>query len=185
MTITDPYAGIETDEERQVVYQNLLKQYERDSAEYQKTEFERQKSIREFFTKDSESYRNVQLHEDKEFNKYVSMFAAGSFGVSFAFMNNIVPFNEAAHRHVLIAAWALLAAALVISVLIHRISAVIHGKYYEAINNNIRRGYEGKPPLGYKRWYSLWVMAALYWLDFIAFLGGMACLIAFVFLNAK
>jgi hypothetical protein len=178
MASEDIYADVDTDEERQEIYQNLLKQYDKDV-------YDRRKSIRESYTRDLEHYRGVQLHEDKQFYKYTAMFAAGSFGVSFAFINNVVPFGEAVHKYVLITAWACLAAALVINIAIHRISAVIHGKYYDAVCGNIQRAYDGKPALEYKRWYTGWVMELLYWLDFASFLGGMACLIAFVVLNVK
>ena len=183
MADTDPYAGIETEEERQAVYKKLLAQYEQDEAAYRKAEYARQKEIYGIFAGDLERCRQVQLHEDKQFYKYIAMFAAGSFGVSFAFINDIVPFRQAVHKPVLVAAWAALAATLVLNVAIHRISAIIHGKYYDAVSGNIRRGYYGTPLKPYKKWYAGWVMSVLYWLYFISFLGGMTCLIAFVFLN--
>jgi hypothetical protein len=183
MADVDPYVGVETEEERQAVYKKLLAQYEREKVEYEQAEYKRQKEIYNLFAGDLERYRQVQLHEDEQFCKYASMFAAGAFGVSFAFINNIVPFQGAMHKHILVAAWAALAVTLLINVAIHLVSSVIHGRYYEAISDNIQRGYDGKPQLPYKRWYSKWVMAVLYRLGFISFLGGMVCLIIFVFLN--
>jgi hypothetical protein len=183
MTDTDPYAGVETEEERQAIYKSLLARYEQEETEYKQAEFARQKGIHDRFAGDLERCRQVQLHEDKQFCKYIAMFAAGAFGVSFAFINDIVPFQGAVYRYILVAAWACFAAALVLNVVIHLISSAIHGSYYDAVSDNIQRGYDGKPLRPYKRWYTGWVTAVLYWLDFISFLGGMACLIAFVFLN--
>jgi hypothetical protein len=183
MADIDPYAGIETEEERQAVYKKLLARYEQEETEYNQAEYARQKEIYGLFSGDLERCRQVQLHEDEQFCKYIAMFAAGSFGVSFAFMNNILPFKDASHKPVLVAAWACLAATLVINVAIHLISSVIHSRYYDAVSGNIQRGYDGKPLRPYKKWYSGWVMSVLYWLDFSSFLGGMACLVAFVFLN--
>jgi hypothetical protein len=183
MTDIDPYSGTETEEERQAVYQKLLKQYEQEKTEYQKAEDARQKDIYGLFAGDLERCRQVQLHEDKQFYKYIALFAGGSFGVSFAFIGNIVPFQGAVYKPVLVAAWASLAMTLVINAAIHLVSSVIHGRYYDAVSDNIQRGYDGKPLRPYKRWYTSWVMAVLYGLDFIGFLGGITCLIAFVFLN--
>jgi hypothetical protein len=183
MADTDPYAGAVTEEERQAVYKGLMERYEQEEAEYQRAEYARQKEIYGIFAGDLERCRQVQLREDKQFYKYTAMFAAGSFGVSFAFINDIVPFREAAYKPVLVAAWAALAATLVLNVAIHLVSSIIHGRYYDAVSDNIQRGYDGKPLMPYKKWYTGWVMAVLYGLDFIGFLGGMACLIAFVFLN--
>jgi hypothetical protein len=183
MPDTDPYAGIETEEERQTVYKSLLARYEQEEAEYRQAEYTRQKEIYGLFAGDLERCRQIQLHEDRQFYKYTAMFAAGSFGVSFAFINDIVPFQAALYKHVLVAAWACLAATLIINVAIHLISSAIHGRYYDTVSDNIQRGYDGKPLRPYKKWYTGWVMAVLYWLDFIGFLGGMICLITFVFLN--
>jgi hypothetical protein len=183
MTDTDPYAGIETDEERQAVYERLLEQYQKDEAEYQRAEYARQKEVRDSLADDWNHYREVQLKEDSQFCKYTSMFAAGSFGVSFAFIDKIVPFQTAVHKNVLVAAWALLAATLIVGVAIHFASGIIHGKYCDMVSENVQRGYEGKPPLPYKRWYTRWITAVLYAADFISFIGGMTCLVLFVFLN--
>jgi ABC-type Fe3+-siderophore transport system permease subunit len=174
---------METEEERQAAYHSLTERYKQEEADYQKAEYARQKEIYGLFAKDLERCRQVQLHEDKQFYKYIAMFAAGAFGVSFAFINDIVPFPGAVHKLVLITAWACLAAALVINVAIHLISSIIHGSYYDMVSDNIQRGYDGKPLRPYKKWYTGWVMAVLYWLDFVSFLGGMVCLVAFVFLN--
>jgi hypothetical protein len=190
MADIDPYVGIETDEERQAVYERLLEQYQKEEAEYQRAQAKRaqvesvrQKEVYNLFKYDWDHYRKVQLHEDDQFNRYIAMFAAGAFGVSFAFINDIVPFKTAAHKDILVTAWACFAATLLVNVVLHRISSAIHKKYCNMISENIQRSYDGEPPLPYKRWYTGWVMAVLYWLDAICFMGGMTCLIVFVFLN--
>jgi hypothetical protein len=176
MSDVDPYAGVETEKEQQTIYQGLLKQYEQ-------AEYARKREIHDSFGKDWQHYRDVQLKEDEQFYKYIAMFAAGAFGVSFAFIDQIVPFRTALHKPVIAAGWACLALALVINVLIHLVSARIHGWYTDRISENIQRAYDGNPQLGYKRWYGKWLMKALYILNFMGFLGGMACLVAFIFLN--
>jgi hypothetical protein len=176
--VCDPYEGLETYEERQAVYQELLEKHKEEKAECS-----RQQGIYDSFSKDWEHYRKIELRENREFYKYVSMFAAGSFGVSFAFIDTIIPLQAADYKLVLAGGWACFAAALVFSLIIHLVSSFIHGKYCDVINENTQRAYEGKSLLGYKEWYTTWVISALYVLDFICFLGGMACLVGFVFLN--
>jgi hypothetical protein len=183
MADIDPYAGAQTDEERQVIYQELLEQYNKEAAEYEKTEHERKKEIHNTLMGEWHHYRKTQLRENRAFYRHVAMFAAGSFGVSFAFINNIVPFAAALHKPVLITGWALFAVTLIIDAAIHLISGFIHGSYCDIVSDNVQRGYDGKPYRPVKRWYSGWVMGALYILDFTAFIGGLICLIGFVMLN--
>jgi hypothetical protein len=183
MADINPYEGLETEEEKQAMYRKLLDQYEKDDADYRKAEYARQKGIYDLFADDLKRYRQVQLFEDKQFCKYIAMFAAGAFGVSFAFINDIVPFQGALHKGILLAAWACFAGALVITVAIHLVSSAIHGAYYDTISDNVQRGYDGEPYRQCRKWYSGWVMTTLYWLDFACFLGGMACLVIFVVLN--
>jgi hypothetical protein len=186
MADADPYAGAETEEERQIIYQRLLKEYEREEAEteHKQAVYLRDKEIYDSLSKEWQGYRDVQLAENAKFNQYIAMFAAGSFGVSFAFIDKIVPFQSAANKPVLIAAWGLFAITLVLNVLIHLVSSFIHGKYCDIVAENVDRGYEGKPYKPVRRWYSGWVMSALYVIAFLGFLGGMACLVTFVLLNA-
>jgi hypothetical protein len=186
----DPYAGLETDEERQAVYERLLAQHRKDEAEYQKglaeyeqAEYARKKTVYDALAGDLNRYHGIQLDEDRQFCKYLSMFAAGSFGVSFAFIDRLIPFPTAEYKGVLVAAWACLAAALILGVAIHFASGLIHSKYCDMVRDNIQRGYEGKPPLPYKRWYTRWITATLYAADFVSFIGGMTCLVIFVLLN--
>jgi hypothetical protein len=168
----DPYAGTTTDEERRAVYQELLK-----------ADYERKEKIRTTFMAEWDRHRSVQLRENKAFYKHTALFAAGSFGVSFAYINNIVPFIGALHKPVLVTGWAFFAMVLILDGAIHLVSASIHGAYCLTINKNIQRGIDGEPLLPIKRWYSVWVMKALYVSTFFAFIGGMICLIGFVILN--
>jgi hypothetical protein len=176
MPETNPYEGADTDEQRYTVYRQLLDRY--DQAEY-----ERKAQIHEGWMKLWDKNRDIQLHEDREFYKYTGMFAAGSFGVSFAFINGMIPFQTALHKPVLAAGWACLAAALIVNVAIHLISAFIHGSYCRRIAANIEREYERKPPLPVNRRESDLAIDILYVLNFVGFIGGIVCLVAFVFLN--
>jgi len=62
--INDPYAGAETDEERQAIYQNLLVQHEQITREY-----EHKKKIYDDFSSMWDLQRSIQLEADARFIK--------------------------------------------------------------------------------------------------------------------
>jgi hypothetical protein len=175
-TSAGPYTETRTEEEQQTVYQQLL-------AQYEKTERKRKEKIRKDWAEDWNQYREIQLRENKAFYQHVAMFAAGSFGISFAFINNLVTFETAEYKNVLVLGWALFALVLIIDAAIHLTSGFIHGAYCDIISENIQCGYEGKPYKSFDRWYSGWVMTTLYVLNFVTFIGGIICLVMFVYLN--
>jgi hypothetical protein len=57
-----------------------------------------------------------QGQEDDKIDKWMMALASGSFGLSFAFINQIVPVNRAAHTALLIAAWSCFLAVLVLEI---------------------------------------------------------------------
>ena len=175
----DPYAGIETEEERQAVYQALLDKYRQEESEYAR----KRDDVYEALIKDWSEYREVQIAQDSLFNKYITTITAGLFGVSFAFIDKLVPFQAADYRAVMVCGWALFAVTLVTAIVCHLVSSFIHSRYCEDIAEDIQRGYEGKPYIQRKRWYYRWALNVLYITSFLGFLGGIVCLILFVTLN--
>jgi len=176
---TDPYEGIETEGERQAVYQALLDKYRQEESDYVR----KKDSVYEPLIKDWSEYREVQITQDSLFNKYIITITAGLFGVSFAFIDKLVPFQTANYRAVMVCGWALFAATLVVAIVCHLVSSFIHGKYCQDVAEDIQRGYKGEPYIQRKRWYYRWVLNALYVVSFLGFLGGIVCLILFVLLN--
>lgn len=128
-------------------------------------------------------YRAVQLEQDTIFLKSVSALSAGAFGVSFAFINMLIPFHSAGYKPVLIAGWILFAAAIGLALLCHLASSFIHEQHCDDIKENIEEGYAGKPYTVRKRRYYGRLITALELSAFTVFLGGMGCLIFFVLLN--
>jgi hypothetical protein len=61
---------------------------------------------------DWDSYRGVQLDQDAKFLKTVCAMSAGAFGLSFAFVDGLIPFRHAAHKFFLVSGWALFAATI-------------------------------------------------------------------------
>jgi hypothetical protein len=186
-TAHDPYEGIETEEERQAVYRKLLSKYEEESglyAEAVKEAARRKEQIREQLRGDLKGYRKIQLEDDDRFSKNIVTLAAGAFGVSFAFIDRIIPFHASGYKFVLAASWASFALTLVFSILIHLVSSFIHGAYYDDVERAIVSLDNDKPLVLKKHWYSRWVMDVFYILAFIGFLSGISCLVLFVFLNS-
>lgn len=173
----DPYNGLETEEEKAYKYQQLLEAYQKETDAYKR-------QVYEDGQKKWEAYRKVQLEQDGAFDRNIITIAAGSFGVSFAFISSIVKLENAVFFPVLCTAWALFAACIVISLLGFMVSSLIHGKYCDEARENVKRGYAGEPYIEKRHWYSGWVTRLCNWLAFFSFTGGAACLITFVLLNA-
>jgi len=174
----DPYAGTGYYEERQAIYEGILTQYERDLREH-----ERKRKIYDDFSSAWDSQREIQLEADARFHKNILAIASGSFGVSFAFINQIVPLSGAVHIAVLVLSWLFFGLSIVCAVLEPRVGSVIQDKLLDDIEKNIELGYEGKP---YKKTNKRLLMLptrVLSWLSFIFFVIGVICLLYFVYLN--
>jgi len=173
----DPYAGAETEEERQAIYEGLLIQHEKDVQEY-----EYKRKVYDDFSAAWDAQRQIQLEADARFHKNILAMAAGSFGVSFAFINQIIPLAGAAHTAVLVLSWLFFGLSIVCAVLEPRIGSVIQDRLLDDIEKNIELGYEGRPYKERNKWL-MFPTRALSWLSFILFAGGVLCLLCFVYLN--
>ncbi|MCL2381302.1 MAG: hypothetical protein FWC64_06875 [Treponema sp.] len=174
----DPYAGAETEEDRQMIYQGLLAQHEQTARDY-----ERKKEIYNGFSKIWDEQRSVQLDADRRFHKNMLTIAAGSFGVSFAFINQIVPLATAHYTGILIAAWVLFGLSIIFAVLEPRIASVIQDMLLDDIEKAIESEYEGKLYRGKNRKLVMLPTRILSWLAFILFTAGVVCLLYFVHTN--
>jgi hypothetical protein len=142
----DPYAGAKTDKERQAIYEALLARHEKDLQEH-----ERKRKIYDDFSPAWDAQRSIQFETDARFHKNILAIAAGSFGISFAFINQIVPLNSAVHTTVLVLSWLFFGLSIVCSVLEPRVGSLIQDKLLDDIEKNIELGYEGKPYKGTKK----------------------------------
>ena len=174
----DPYAGIETDEERQAIYEGILTQYERDLREH-----ERKRKIYDDFSSAWDTQREIQLESDARFHKNILAIASGSFGISFAFINQIVPLSSAVHIAVLVLSWLFFGLSIVCAVLEPRVSSIIQDKLLDDIEKNIELGYEGKQYKKTNKRLLMFPTRALSWLSFILFVMGVSCLLYFVYRN--
>ena len=176
--IHDPYAGVETDEAREAIYQNLLAQHETEVREY-----ERRKKVYDDFSTVWDMQRNIQIEIETRFHKNILTLAAGSFGVSFAFINQIVPLKEASQTNILVIAWLFLGLSIIFAILESRIGSLIQDKLLNDIEENIEIGYEGKPYKEVNRWLLVLPTRILNWMAFGFFAMGVLCLLYFVYIN--
>jgi len=176
--IQDPYAGVKTKKERQAVYRRLLLRYENDVQEH-----ERKRTIYDDLITAWDKQRKIQLEADSRFHKNVLAMAAGSFGVSFAFINQIVPLENAVHPAVLVLSWLFFGLSIVFAILEPRIGSVIQDKILDDIEKNMELGYEGRPYKESTKWLLILPTRVLNWLSFSLFTMGVICLLFFVYLN--
>lgn len=174
----NPYAGAKTEKERQAIYQGLFLRHENAVREH-----ERKRKIYDDFITAWDKQREIQIEADNRFHKSILTIAAGSFGVSFAFINQIVHLDSAVHSAVLVLSWLFLGLSIVFAVLEPRICSVIQDKLLNDIEKNIELGYEGKPYKETRKFLLMLPTRALNWLAFILFAMGVLCLIYFVYLN--
>ena len=167
----DPYAGAETDEERDAIYQGLLAQYER------------KKKVYDDFSTVWDMQRNIQIEIEGRFHKNILTLAAGSFGVSFAFINQIVPLAGASQASFLIIAWLFLGLSIIFAILESRIGSLIQDKLLDDIEKNIEIGYEGKSYKAANRWLVMLPTRIMNWIAFVFFGMGVLCLLYFVYIN--
>jgi hypothetical protein len=176
MKTVDPYAGLETEEERAQKYAQL-------NWEYEKTRHEWEKRVYDEGMKRWEASRKVQLEQDASFDKNLIALAAGSFGVSFAFIDRVVPLKEAVQTWVLGLSWALFGLTLVIALLGFRLSSRLHKSEAADEAENVKRTYAGEPNIERDHRHGYKVLPFFNWISFLTFVGGVTCLVSFVFLN--
>jgi hypothetical protein len=164
---TDPYAGLKTEEEKQAKYAELLANYEQELAEYQQKEYERKRKIYDGHMAVWNDQHKVFRSDEKIFHKNVAAFSAGSFGVSFAFINQIVPLAEAVRTDILVLSWIFFGLALILDLFDHLFGMVVHARMLSDINKDIRAEYDGKPTPKRRYRYSGRLARLITWLLFI------------------
>jgi hypothetical protein len=117
---------------------------------------------------------------DAKFDNGLFTIAAGSFGVSFAFMDKIVPMQTAGYKPVLVAAWGLFAACLIVIILGHLLSAEAYRKLRDKVAQDMIRKYKGDLIETHN---TLDLVSPCNYIAFIFFIGGVVCLLWFVLLN--
>jgi hypothetical protein len=186
MTISSqksPYDGLDTEEKRQAKYKELQAAYAQQVAEYKITLKDYKKEAANRLDADYKSARAVQLEQDASFDRSLIALSGGAFGISFAFINQIVPLATASNHAILFTAWILFAVCLVLALIGFRISSAIHWAQAVESRKAIDELDHNKIPTEHKHWYGTWLTKLQNWLSLVSFIGGVGCLITFVTLN--
>jgi hypothetical protein len=186
----DPYAGIESEEEQQRIYRELQAKYEKDMEDYQKDEVRYAKELAEYQERARKSCleawrdgRQMQIAQNAAFDKNVILLAGGSFGVSFAFIDKIVPLAQAVLTPLLITSWAAFGLCLIISLFGFLVSAIVHAIQCHDAVEDMKLADKGLSIPEKQHWYGCWLTRLCNWAALAAFTGGVGCLIGFVYLN--
>jgi len=152
-------------------------------SDYQQqvSSYERQRKIYDDNMRLWESYDNTSAAMDARFDKALFTVAAGSFGISFAFIDKFVAVAEALYPKLLIGSWACFAVCLISMVVGHLISARIYGKQRDGVARNMYLQFKGEQPFEEETLKDM--VSPCNYIALIAYVGGIACLLLFVLLN--
>jgi hypothetical protein len=124
-----------------------------------------------------------QWDQDAKSDKWILTLASGSFGLSFIFIDKIVPLSSSSYRALLLAAWACFAAVLVLELAGFAISSFIHSSMANEERKNISLKYLGKTPEYKDRTIFFNGVAICGYISMLSFVGGVICLLLFIARN--
>lgn len=139
--------------------------------------------LHEASTKYIDMLNQRQADEDDKISKWLMTFSAGSFGLSFAFIDNIVPIKQAHEIPFLIAAWSCFLSVLVFCLIASFISSFIHSVMADEERKNLPLVYNGLEPEYKKRSIFFGTVAVFGYISILSFIGGAVCLILFIAKN--
>jgi hypothetical protein len=148
--------------------------------EYQKELYERQKKIYDDQMSLWDTFHKTASDMDARFDKALFTIAAGSFGLSFAFIDKIVKLASAQLTWVLVASWVFFAGCLIVIVLGHLLSAEAYRRQRDNVARNMALRFEGKPA---ENIITRDAVSPCNYTALFAYIGGIICLLSFVLLN--
>jgi len=128
-----------------------------------------------------ETYDKTCSEMDARFDKALFTVAAGSFGISFAFIDKFVPAPaKAVWPPLLVISWAFFALCLIVMVIGHLISAESWRKQRDQVAKDMFLQFDGKPVENEptKDRVSPCNSIAL-----VSYIGGIVCLLWFILIN--
>jgi hypothetical protein len=130
-----------------------------------------------------ETLTRRQYDEDAKAEKWIMTLASGSFGLSFAFIGQVVKLENAQCLGFLIAAWSCFLAVLVIGLIGFSVSSFAHSVLAEEEAKNLAVKYQGKEPEYKSRSLFFGANAVLGYASILAFISGSVWLILFIAKN--
>jgi len=152
-------------------------------SDYQQqvSSYERKRKIYDDNMRLWESYNSTCADMDARFDKALFTIAAGSFGISFAFIDKFVVIAEAVYSKLLIGSWSCFAVCLISMVIGHLISARSYGKQRDMVARSMYLQFEDKQPVEEETLTDM--VSPCNYIALISYIGGIACLLLFVLLN--
>jgi len=149
-------------------------QYQKDVHEYKRRIYDDNMRL-------WESYDRTCTSMDARFDKALFGIAAGSFGISFAFIDKfVVDITHAVYPPLLIASWACFAGCLIVMVVGHLLSAESYRRQRDEVARNMVLQFDGKPtenkPLRD-------MVSPCNYIALASYVGGIVCLLLFVLFN--
>lgn len=124
------------------------------------------------------------MNECNDFSdKWLMTLAAGSFGLSFAFIEKVVPLADAVSKPLLIAAWSCFAIVLALEIIASDVADFRHFFAIVKENKDVLLRYEGKEPEQKKQNPFIDINRVIGYFVVFAFIGGLVCLMLFVARN--
>jgi hypothetical protein len=148
--------------------------------EYQKETYERQRKIYDDQMRLWETFNQTSSEMDARFDKALFTIAAGSFGLSFAFIDKIVTLSSAEYLPVLIASWACFSVCLIVMVLGHLLSAETYRRQRDEVAESMILQFKGKPT---ENKVTRDFVSPCNYTALFMYIGGIVCLLLFVLLN--
>jgi hypothetical protein len=125
----------------------------------------------------------TQQRTDSFADKWLLTLAAGSFGLSFVFIDRLVPLESAVDKPLLIAAWSCFAAVLILELVGFAVSSLRFTLMVDEADRGLALKYEGKDPEYKRRSIFFDLNRVLMFTVLFIFLGGLVCLLFFVARN--
>ena len=148
--------------------------------QYQKEEHEHKRRIYDDNMRLWESFDRTCTSIDARFDKALFTIAAGSFGISFAFIDKFVAVAQAVYSPLLIASWACFSGCLIVMVIGHLLSAESYRRQRDEVARNMSLKFEGKTAEN-KTLKDM--VSPCNYIALASYVGGIICLLLFVLLN--
>jgi len=128
-----------------------------------------------------EMFDKTSSEMDARFDKVLFTIAAGSFGLSFVFIDKFVPvIGKAVWPLLLMISWALFALCLIVMVIGHLMSAESWRKQRDQVAKDMFLQFDGKPVENKPTKDSV---SPCNYIALISYIGGIVCLLWFVLIN--
>jgi hypothetical protein len=135
----------------------------------------------------NERYTNglIATQEKTDFlaAKWILTLSGGSFGLSFAFIETLVPLQTATHKPLLIAAWSCFVLTFILEFIGMAISSIRYTMLVAEADRNLSLKYEDKEPEYKKRSIFFDPNSVIMYAVLLIFFGGFICLLTFIAQN--